>query len=459
MSCQGDGTRGIGTLGGMAGSTVARLSDEQLRPAIEAAFAFAVAGRRQRPPIAPPEVLRPYLKFEKAPRKALSVVRRLIDDDADFRAAVAAATPPASIGEGLHGWLARPEGWEAPLLAAVVPAGDADEDAARDRRALKRRAAAEAAAARAAAELAELRGALGREQAARLGAEQTASDLRTQIDALRREIEGLQRRARRASEVAATRAGELTRAQETIEALEQRLVDTESIRDLALVERAELEDDAERAPAHAPAAASAKVESAVREAATSLRTAAAALESAASSIGVPARPATPPQATRHPRQPGVHRLRRRPLAMPGGVSASSVDGALHLLKSPELELVVDGYNVAMLAWPNLELAARRERCIDAVEDIIRRYGTRALVVFDGADVSVAVTARRLARVRFSPAGVIADDVIREVVASLPAEQPVAVASNDKEVVSSVRAMGANTITSETLLAAAGRALR
>jgi predicted RNA-binding protein with PIN domain len=142
--------------------------------------------------------------------------------------------------------------------------------------------------------------------------------------------------------------------------------------------------------------------------------------------------------------------------MPGGVSASSVDGALHLLRSPDLELVVDGYNVAMLAWPALELADRRERCIDAVEDIIRRYGTRALVVFDGADVSVAVNARRLARVRFSPPGVIADDVIREVVAGLPNEQPVAVATNDKEVVASVRAMGANTITSETLLAAAGR---
>jgi hypothetical protein len=62
-------------------------------------------------------------------------------------------------------------------------------------------------------------------------------------------------------------------------------------------------------------------------------------------------------------------------------------------------------------------------------------------------------------VQFSPPGVIADDVIRDVVATLPCEQPVAVATNDREVVASVRAMGANTITSETLLAASGRALR
>lgn len=145
--------------------------------------------------------------------------------------------------------------------------------------------------------------------------------------------------------------------------------------------------------------------------------------------------------------------------MPGGVSASSVDGALHLLRVPDLELVVDGYNVAMLAWPALDLEDRRERCIDAVEDIVRRYGTRALVVFDGSDVAVAVSARRLARVCFSPPGVIADDVIRDVVATLPNEQPVVVATNDRGVLTSVRAMGANTITSETLLAAAGRSVR
>jgi len=198
---------------------------------------------------------------------------------------------------------------------------------------------------------------------------------------------------------------------------------------------------------------------AVREAAASLRSAAAALEVAAQAISVPARAPAVPVPPRHHRANAGHRLRRRPLAMPGGVSASSVDGALHLLRSPELELVVDGYNVAMLAWPSLELAERRERCIDAVEDIIRRYGTRALVVFDGSDVSVAVSARRLARVQFSPPGVIADDVIRDVVATLPTDLPVAVATNDREVVASVRAMGANTITSETLLAAAGRPLR
>jgi hypothetical protein len=484
--------------------------DERLRPALDAAFAVAVEGRKQRPPVAPPEALRPYLRFQKLPRSALPAVRRMLDEDAEFRGRVAATVAAAEIGEALHAWLARPEGWQELAAELGGPcAGEPDDPTAR--REAKRRAAAESAAARAAAELAELRDAVERERAGRVAAEAAADDLRQLANVLRTEIDGLQKRARRAEEDAAIHERDRNVARDELGALQRVLDEAAAIRDLALAERAQLEDaiaaaglvvvgdaivpakptgaaavpvapkrpavrgesPAGTAPPTPPdparavrdaaaslrAAADVEPAGAVREAAASLRSAAAALEVAAQAITVPARPPATPVPPRHRRPNAGHQLRRRPLAMPGGVSASSVDGALHLLRSPELELVVDGYNVAMLAWPALELAERRERCIDAVEDIIRRYGTRALVVFDGSDVAVAVSARRLARVQFSPPGVIADDVIREVVATLPTEQPVAVATNDREVVASVRAMGANTITSETLLAAAGRPLR
>jgi hypothetical protein len=476
--------------------------DERLRPALDAAFAVAVEGRKQRPPVAPPEALRPYLRFQKLPRSGLPAVRRALDEDAGFRSRVAAAVPAAEIGDALHAWLARPDGWQATTACLSSSCADEPEDPAA-RREAKRRAAAESVAARTAAELAELRDALDRERAARAAAESAAEDLRQLTTVLRTEIDGLQKRARRAEEDAAVHERDRIAARDEIATLQRALDDAAAIRDLALAERARLEDalaaaglavvgdtavsaTTNRAPARgaAPAgrapgvpaptdparavrdaaaslcaAADMEPAGAVRDAAASLRSAAAALEVAAQAIAVPPRAAATPVPPRHRRANAGHPLRRRPLAMPGGVSASSVDGALHLLRSPELELVVDGYNVAMLAWPALELAERRERCIDAVEDIIRRYGTRALVVFDGSDVAVAVSARRLARVQFSPPGVIADDVIREVVATLPTEQPVAVATNDREVVASVRAMGANTITSETLLAAAGRPLR
>lgn len=472
--------------GAVAQPTLAGVPDERLRAALDAAFAVAVEGRRQRPPIAPPESLRAYLRFQKPPRAALAVVRKALDDDADFRGRVAATVTPAEIGPELHAWLARPDGWEA-TTRAWVAAAPAEHDDPAARREAKRRAAAESAAARTAADLADLRDALDRERAGRTEADAAVAELRQLVATLRTEIDGLQRRARRAEEDAAVRERDLDAARDALVAAQAVAAETAAVRDLALVERARLEDaltaagvvvvgdavlTAPESPARSsgpghgelaakPAAASpvdTEPAGAVREAAASLRTAAAALEAAAQAIAMPARGPATPLPPRH-RRANARPLRRRPLAMPGGVSASSVDGALHLLRSPGLELVVDGYNVAKRAWPALDLADQREYCIDAVEDIVRRYGTRAIVVFDGSDVAVAVSARRLARVQFSPPDVIADDVIRDVVAGLPNEQAVAVATNDREVVASVRAMGANTIASETLLAAAGRPLR
>ncbi|MFZ1488847.1 MAG: NYN domain-containing protein, partial [Ilumatobacteraceae bacterium] len=125
--------------------------------------------------------------------------------------------------------------------------------------------------------------------------------------------------------------------------------------------------------------------------------------------------------------------------------------------APDVEVVVDGYNVAKLGWPALDLAAQREQCILAGEELARRYGCRVLVVFDGQTVAgAAASGRRLVRIVYSPAGVIADDVIRDEVAALPSSRPVVVATNDAELAESVRRYGANRITSQQLLAVACR---
>jgi predicted RNA-binding protein with PIN domain len=60
------------------------------------------------------------------------------------------------------------------------------------------------------------------------------------------------------------------------------------------------------------------------------------------------------------------------------------------------------------------------------------------------------------RVLFSDAGVLADDVIRELVAVEPAGRPLVVATSDKAVVASVRRGGAHTVASAVLL---GRLVR
>jgi predicted RNA-binding protein with PIN domain len=141
------------------------------------------------------------------------------------------------------------------------------------------------------------------------------------------------------------------------------------------------------------------------------------------------------------------------VALPGGVVRDPQRTAEYLLKAPGALVLVDGYNVAKLAWPDDDLARQRERCLDLVDDLARRYGSDITVVFDGADIIGAhATRRRMARVVYSRAGVIADDVIRAEVAAAPVERTVVVVTNDQAIRRDVAAAGANWLTSDALLA-------
>jgi predicted RNA-binding protein with PIN domain len=128
--------------------------------------------------------------------------------------------------------------------------------------------------------------------------------------------------------------------------------------------------------------------------------------------------------------------------------------AAHLC-SQGVPVLVDGYNVAKGKWPGLELAEQRRLLIEAAENLVRRLGTDITIVFDGADVvGASSAARRLVRVRYSPAGVTADDVIRDEVAGVPADLGVVVVTDDAAIVADVRAAGANVIASPAFAALA-----
>ncbi len=146
----------------------------------------------------------------------------------------------------------------------------------------------------------------------------------------------------------------------------------------------------------------------------------------------------------------------RALPLPGGVAGDSEAATEYLVRSGA-SVLIDGYNVAKLGWPALELEMQRQVLLDAVENVARRYGSDLTVVFDGAGVvGASADQRRLVRVVYSPEGVIADDVIRSEVARLPATRHVVVVTNDKAVVTDVRAMGANTVSSDRFVALAKR---
>jgi len=148
--------------------------------------------------------------------------------------------------------------------------------------------------------------------------------------------------------------------------------------------------------------------------------------------------------------------RRRPIPVPGGLYESSPETAVQWLRAPGVLLVVDGYNVAKLAWPDLSLPEQRERLLDALDELVLRLGPTTHVVFDGAEVEQLPRPRRNLKVEFSPAGVKADDVIVAVVAAAPVDRAVAVATNDQAVREACRALGANLLASDQLLMVVGR---
>jgi len=145
------------------------------------------------------------------------------------------------------------------------------------------------------------------------------------------------------------------------------------------------------------------------------------------------------------------RSARTPLSLPGGVIASSGEAAEFLARS-DAQLIIDGYNVAKLGWPNLPLEEQRNVLLDVVENLALRFGTNVTVIFDGASVVGAhASRRRLTRVVYSPSGIIADDVIRDEVRRIPANNAVVVVTNDAQIVRDVRRDGANVVPSNAFL--------
>ncbi|HEY7043746.1 MAG TPA: NYN domain-containing protein, partial [Nocardioidaceae bacterium] len=128
-----------------------------------------------------------------------------------------------------------------------------------------------------------------------------------------------------------------------------------------------------------------------------------------------------------------------------------------LLEVPRSHLIVDGYNVSKTAWPTAPLDQQRSRLTSSLAALVGGKGIETTIVFDGADLAhpPGVTSPRGIRVRFSPAGVIADDLIRQLVSAEPMGRSVIVVSTDREVAKSVAKMGARSVASAALIKAMG----
>jgi len=398
------------------------LEPRHLRSAVEYAVLMAGEGQRFKPPLAYPSALKRYLTSSRIPTAALGALVRAIDADADFRRRIAAGAIPELVDDIGRLWLERPEGWraEAVRLAAEADAAAEAVDAAKQlKRAEKRRAAAERAALRARAEILALREATAERDDVITGLRTDVVKLTEELETTRAELVDTRLGARHARDREAAAIDKLAAAEAARAAAVEAQDNAEAVRDGVLADRAALAVDR-----------------------SELARLAALAESLTEQLSALA---APPQAGR----PAA--VARKPLPLPGGVLGDSEIAAEYLLRSGA-SVLVDGYNVAKLAWPKLDLAGQRIVLLDAIENLAKRFGSDLTVVFDGADV-VGATAdqRRVVRVVYSPEGVIADDVIRDEVRRLPASRQVVVVTNDKEIVRDVRAMGANPMSSDQLL--------
>lgn len=402
----------------------ATIEHRHLRSAIEYAVVMGDEINRRKVGIAVPREVRAMSGKARIPTGSLGPLRRAIDDNEAFRTAIAAGALPELVDPIGILWLQRPGGWEAQIERLVAEMAD---DAAE----------------------ADLRTALRREEKRRRAAEQVAVRLRADVAARDASINALE------ADLDGLRA-DVVKAEDEVAALRAELVDlrieARHARDRESAAKAKL-DGVLNAPVGASAGAAAGESigvdsersegaagvdpSAVSEVARAARELAGRLEALLPIETTDSDPRSEP---------------RQPLRLPGGVIASSAEAAEFLLRS-DAAVLVDGYNVAKLAWPTRSLEAQRNQLLDAVENLARRFGSDLTVVFDGATVVGAhATRRRLVRVVWSPEGVIADDVIRDEVRRLPTARAVVVVTNDAEIIADVKSLGANVVPSNALIA-------
>jgi predicted RNA-binding protein with PIN domain len=382
-----------------------------------------------------PAPLRKVAAFAPARRARLgggAIWDALADDEFRRHAATQVAAVPAGddpVDRAARAWLTRDEGWDS-VLADVAETLEKDE--ARDDQSQAELARLSAQVASLQAELATVR----TEHRAEL--EQARADHKVLRQRLG-EARGVLRAAEEARDTAyaardeavtaaeaATRTAEAdvrrlrTQLEEAEAGLAAQRRDTRSERDAATI-RARLLLDA------------------VVESATGLRR----------ELGLPAVDGAPADAV------------EAQLAGAAGAPSSSAPATPALLEQvlamPRARLVVDGYNVTKQAWPTASLEAQRSRLVAALGPLVARSGAETTVVFDAAESTArtVMPAPRGVRVVFSPEGVIADDVIRQLVAAEPHGRVVVVVTSDQAVAKDVTRAGARAVPSAALLGLVG----
>ena len=414
------------------------IPDGALSDALNLALAVALTGSISRPRLAFPAALRPILRATHLSSRHQHLVRTAIESDEAFRKRVQGAASADLLDELGLAWLTRPGGWTDTVSDHLAQAATDPDLAAALVREQRRREAAQRVAMVAQAEVANLHVAAEAQQ--------------RRLDAVTAQLRDANGQAAKAAKIAAEVESALRRTEQRADRVAEQVAlandavavavaharEAESARDAALIARVQ----------------QVSAEPAARIDLSNAKALARQVVDALDAVELTGRRSS--HAGQSARR-GRTAASRKPIAVPGGLLNHSDAVTEHYLKTPGLVALVDGYNVAKLGWPGFDLNHQREACIDAAERVARRWGTNITVVFDGASVvGASAPGRRFVRVMFSPEGVLADDVLRDEVARLDSSVPVLVVTNDQEVLTSVRAAGANTIRSDQFLHVAVR---
>jgi predicted RNA-binding protein with PIN domain len=439
--------------------------------------------------------MRPFLRAAKLPDRVLMTVRQVLEEEPEFRQRVAGLADEDTLGRAAWLWLVRPDGWTEEVQELAGAAATAASDAEHERRARTLQRQLDAAH----VELARLRGELAvlrqsdavlaqqaeEERRARRKAEsdrdriqstlQTAHAARAQLEQdvsrLTAEASAWAEQTAGAGEEKAALSRQLEQARSTARELEGQYTAARQQADQAAAGNRDLRSRVAGALSQA-AAAAAELGGALELAADSVAGPASSdmaipapesLDPAALDDGAPparstSAPAPSSRTTRRPRQPS--RPRRKPLPLPPAVLDDSPAAAAHLVRVPNVVLIVDGYNITLTSWPELDLGGQRRRLLDALAELTVRTGATVRVVFDGNDeggvIKPPASASRRMQVQFTAGDVEADQVIVDMVEHLGAHRPVVVASDDRWIRAEVAQQGANLISVVELRAVIGR---
>lgn len=292
------------------------------------------------------------------------------------------------------------------------------------------------------------RGSTEREEAAK----RRVRELREQRDAWRRRAAGADARATRLADELEVARGRIAELEQQLETLGAQLEEHEAQRDRA-VERERRRRDAEVVRLEEQLATARSELEEQRQAAARRQA------SRPTSSGRGTRASTVAEQRPQEDEPGDDRfVPGRPSRLPTEVVAGTTEAA-SLLLHPGRKVLVDGYNVTRQHRDHLDLEGQRAWLVQLLATAAATRRIRPVVVFDGerAGGGRRGAGSREVEVRFTPAGITADD---ELVLDVEGtDEPVVLVTDDRELAGRAAASGADVIGTTVFLGAVSGAAR